>query len=722
MPGAAIRVETVRPDDPTWEEWLERVPRDVFHTAGYHAYSEGSGEGQAYLAVVGNHDRGVAWPYLLRQVNPDDHGAQPITDVNSVYGYPGPLAWGCAPGDAFLDRAWTEIQGIWRAQGVITAFTRFHPILANAAMAQGFRSPGDDSIDAVVDNGRTVSIDLSLGYQGVRAAYGRDLRREIDRSKAAGLVTEVDTEFAELATFARLYKETMQRLHAADYYFFQESDFRRLRDALPGRMDLILTRLHGEVAAAGLFTEWHGLVEWYLVGTDSTFANLSPSKALVDFAIEWAIGRGASVLHLGGGRGGSDDSLLWFKGRFSPRRHVFYTGRWILNPALTAELSAARRAALEPGTSLEPNYFPEYRAPIVDTDGREVRSVSIPTRPAADAAAVGPQRADRPAPKAVNRNVLVTAAGRRTSLVRSFATEVHKRGGRILAGDVDPLAPALFVADEAIKMRAATDPGYIDSLLGTVKAAGIGLLVPTIDPELPVLARSRAALMEAGCLAAVSNESFVEITSDKLLTVTVFGEQGVAVPRSWVMADRPADLPNVVFVKPRRGSASQGAGVASRDELPLALAHIDDPLIQEVLSGPEITIDALLDLDGRPVHYVPRYRLRTLAGESIQGVTVEHDQELEAWIQRLLELCGSLGAAGPLCLQAFLTDRGPVLSEINARFGGGFPLGLAAGGAYTSWLLDFMDGVPVPSRLGQYDAGLYMTRYHNEFITRTPKW
>lgn len=715
MPGAAIRVETVRADDPAWEEWLEHVPRDVFHSAGYHAYSEGSGEGQAYLAVVGNHDRGLAWPYLLRRIDPDDRGPQPITDVNSVYGYPGPLAWGCQPGDALLERAWTEIQGVWRSQGAITAFTRFHPILGNAAIAQDFRSPGG-SIDGVVDNGQTVSVDLSLGYQGARGAYGRDLRREIDRSRAAGLVTEVDTEFAELGTFARLYKETMQRLHAADYYFFQESDFQRLREALPGRMDLILTRLDGEVAAAGLFTEWQGLVEWYLVGTDAKFANLSPSKALVDFAIEWAIGRGASVLHMGGGRGGSNDSLLWFKGRFSPRRHAFFTGRWILNQAATTELSDARRVALEPGTSLEANYFPEYRAPIVDDEGREVQSSAAPRRRAVSLPG------NDPAGATPNRNVLITAAGRRTSLVRSFATEVHKRGGRILAGDVDPLAPALFMADEAIRLRATTEPGYVDSLVSTVAACGIGLLVPTIDPELPILAGSRDRLKAAGCLVAVSNEAFVEITSDKQLTGATFGELGVAVPRTWLMTDGLAELPSAVFVKPRRGSASQGAGVSSRDELTVALTHVDDPIVQEVLEGPEITIDALLDLDGRPIHYVPRYRLRTLAGESIQGVTVEHDEGLEAWIQRLLELCGSLGAAGPLCLQAFLTDRGPVLSEINARFGGGFPLGQAAGGAYTSWLLDLMDGVPVPSRLGEYESGLYMTRYHSEQFTRTPKW
>ncbi|HLO36736.1 MAG TPA: hypothetical protein VK194_11660, partial [Candidatus Deferrimicrobium sp.] len=65
-------------------------------------------------------------------------------------------------------------------------------------------------------------------------------------------------------------------------------------------------------------------------------------------------------------RGGAHDSLLWFKSRFSPRRHTFQTGRWVLDPVTTAELSEARRAALEPGTRLDPGFFPEYRAPIVE--------------------------------------------------------------------------------------------------------------------------------------------------------------------------------------------------------------------------------------------------------------------------------------------------------------------------------------------------------------------
>jgi ribosomal protein S18 acetylase RimI-like enzyme len=123
------------------------------------------------------------------------------------------------------------------------------------------------------------------------------------------------------------------------------------------------------VVAAGLFTSWGGIIEWFLVGTDSAYAALSPSKPLVDFAIGWAIDLGGEVLHLGGGRGGAQDSLLWFKGRFSPRRHTFHTGRWLLDPVAAGDLTAARRARLEPGMQLDPHYFPLYRAPVIEAPG-----------------------------------------------------------------------------------------------------------------------------------------------------------------------------------------------------------------------------------------------------------------------------------------------------------------------------------------------------------------
>ena len=112
-------------------------------------------------------------------------------------------------------------------------------------------------------------------------------------------------------------------------------------------------------------------------------------------------------------------------------------------------------------------------------------------------------------------------------------------------------------------MLPATDPAYVAESDRDAGRCGIALLVPTIDPELPVLARSRAALKAIGCVAAVSDEVFVDIAADKLKTGSTFGGRGIAVPKSWSADASTANLPDPVFVKPRRGSASQGAG--SRD-------------------------------------------------------------------------------------------------------------------------------------------------------------
>jgi carbamoyl-phosphate synthase large subunit len=256
-----------------------------------------------------------------------------------------------------------------------------------------------------------------------------------------------------------------------------------------------------------------------------------------------------------------------------------------------------------------------------------------------------------------------------------------------------------------------------------VALRSIRLVVPTIDTDLPVLAACKSSFGTLGCKVAVSTESFVELTLDKYQTGVRFGAAGIRVPHSWLPPiAKTVELPARVFVKPRRGSASQGAYEVAREDLDSVLRLVPEAIVQEVISGPEVTIDALFDFDGQPIHFVPRRRIRTLGGESVQGVTLDHDPNVEDWIEQILRLCSKLGAMGPLTIQAFLSTDGPILSEINPRFGGGFPLALAAGGQYATWLLDMAEGRSVEPRLRQFESGLFMTRYNVEHFTRQPMW
>jgi carbamoyl-phosphate synthase large subunit len=318
-------------------------------------------------------------------------------------------------------------------------------------------------------------------------------------------------------------------------------------------------------------------------------------------------------------------------------------------------------------------------------------------------------------------NILVTSAGRRTSLVLAIMKAAKPFGYKTLAADLDPLAPTCALADGAFRVPRVTSPEYIPALLRICREQEVGVIIPTIDTELPILAREAEAFQAEGILVALSTARFVTICGDKWKTAQAFQAEGIDVPASWLPEALPADLPPRVFVKPRDGSASQHTYACGREELGRMMPIVPNAIVQEMLEGPEVTIDAFLDFTGRPIHFVPRERIRTLGGESIQGITLDRP-ELDGWLEQVLLACSRLGARGPITLQAFLTGRGPVLSEINPRFGGGFPLAHAAGGDYPAWILALRRGESLEPRLGQYRRGLYMTRYYSEIFLEALPW
>jgi carbamoyl-phosphate synthase large subunit len=318
-------------------------------------------------------------------------------------------------------------------------------------------------------------------------------------------------------------------------------------------------------------------------------------------------------------------------------------------------------------------------------------------------------------------NVLITSAGRRSSLTLGFKESAGPLGWRVLAAEVDALAPACALADGAFQVPRVTDPSYISCLLDICREQSVGLIIPTIDTELMVLAENQERFLQAGARAVVSEPRFIEICQDKWKTFQAMGAEGIAVPESW-LPEHPFPRPmDRMFVKPRAGSASLNAFPATPGSLGHLLTLITDPIIQEFLDGSEVTIDAFLDFQGRPIHFVPRERIRTRGGESIQGVTTDLP-ELDAWVQGVLEACSRLGARGPITIQAFMTSRGPVLTEINPRFGGGFPLARAAGGDYPAWILALHRGETLEPRFGDYKRGLYMTRHYAEIFLETLPW
>jgi carbamoyl-phosphate synthase large subunit len=76
-----------------------------------------------------------------------------------------------------------------------------------------------------------------------------------------------------------------------------------------------------------------------------------------------------------------------------------------------------------------------------------------------------------------------------------------------------------------------------------------------------------------------------------------------------------------------------------------------------------------------------------------------------------------LGLRGAVCFQAIMTSSGPKVFEINARFGGGYPLAHAAGATFGKWLIQEALGMKCEAS-DEWENGVLMLRYDSAVYKR----
>lgn len=311
-------------------------------------------------------------------------------------------------------------------------------------------------------------------------------------------------------------------------------------------------------------------------------------------------------------------------------------------------------------------------------------------------------------------NLLFLNVGRRCELVESFQRALTMRGGgKIFGSDISALAPALQVVDQPVLFPHGDSPDFGDTLLEYCRCHNIGLVVPTIDPDLLRLdaLAERFAAQLPDCRLLVSPSFTLRHARDKRLSRKLFAELGAEVPEEVSLNDPKLLFP--LFVKPFDGSGGDGAGIVlDRAALLSRLQENPELMVEKIVTGPEYTVDVLCDFFGKALCAVPRRRIRIRSGEVVQGV-VERNRELE---ELALKLAEGFQAIGPVTLQFRRPDEGCfVAMEINARMGGGLPLTIAAGGDWPGWILD-MCMAKTPDTMTNIAEGLVMTRCDRSFF------
>jgi carbamoyl-phosphate synthase large subunit len=287
--------------------------------------------------------------------------------------------------------------------------------------------------------------------------------------------------------------------------------------------------------------------------------------------------------------------------------------------------------------------------------------------------------------------------------------------GNIVGTDIDPLAPAFQVVDQRHIVPRYSSPEFIHAIRRICWESQIGLVLPLIDPDIPILAAHRGELQKFGTLVGVVSLDAAKICADKLAVCEFFRTIGLTAPKCWLpheLAVHEHSFPR--FVKPRYGSAATNTFRANnQNELTFFQDYVPEAIIQECLVGPEITSDIVCDFNGQLLSIVQRQRIAVRTGEVVKGFTV-NDPGVAIKCRRIAE---SLPAIGPITAQCIVQAGVPHFIEINARLGGGLPLAIAAGVDVPRLLLAAAAGIPQSVPLfGEYQLGLHITRFDDLFF------
>lgn len=316
-------------------------------------------------------------------------------------------------------------------------------------------------------------------------------------------------------------------------------------------------------------------------------------------------------------------------------------------------------------------------------------------------------------------NILILSAGTRNKIIQYFKKTLGENG-KVIATDMSTIAPAIYEADKYYIVPRITEPGYIDIILDICKKENISGVLSLIDPELSLLAENEEKFKNIGTTVIGSSYELCERALDKMQMFQWLRSHGYNCAKSYV--DKNEFFANVktgkanypVFVKPVRGSASIAISkVFDNETVDLLFDHSDNLMIQEYLDGQEIGADCYIDLlSGELVSVFTKKKIVMRAGETDKSVSFK-DEKLFELIKKFVN---ESGWRGQIDIDIFEINGEYHISEVNPRFGGGYPHAYECGADHMKLIVNNLNGIVNSDVIGNYKENVYMMKYNEIMI------
>ena len=311
--------------------------------------------------------------------------------------------------------------------------------------------------------------------------------------------------------------------------------------------------------------------------------------------------------------------------------------------------------------------------------------------------------------------ILILSCGTRNKLVRYFK-ENAPLVEKVVGTDCSKYAPALYETDAHYPVPRMTEPDYLPVILAVCKKEGIDAVLPLQEDELHLIATHKELFTERGITPIISSPEAITLCRDKYAffqhlkqnalptLMTCKGYEDFKVCQKKGLIDFP------VFAKPERGCGSIGIQKVMNDELLEVICKYseEEMIIQQFADGEEFGADIYVDmLSHKPAAIFTKKKLRMRAGETEKAVSVK-DEKLFTLIEQVID---TLPLSGPIDMDIFRVGEEYYISEINPRFGGGYPHAYSCGINFPRYLANNIAGIENPCEIGNYETGVCMLKY-----------
>ena len=323
------------------------------------------------------------------------------------------------------------------------------------------------------------------------------------------------------------------------------------------------------------------------------------------------------------------------------------------------------------------------------------------------------------------KNIMFCSCGRRVQLFKFFKESLGD-SCKIIATDVQSIAPALYAADEHYLTPRIDAPNYVDTILKIAIDNDVKAITTLIDPEIELLAKNRDLFEEHGIIVLAPSKETAAYCFDKYKMFCYLKKNNIRTVLTYDTLEHFKEGHNKheisfpVFIKPRTGSGSVGIHKCSNmNELENYFSEGKfDYIIQEFMDCEDCDADVYIDCySHKPVAAFSKNKLETKIGGASKTISFK-DQKLFDFIE---EICQVLEFNGPVDMDFWYKDGQYYLSEVNPRFGGAYLHAYGAGVDFFKLIQNNMEGKVNESIIGKYDDDVLMMMYDSVVIVSKDK-